>query len=64
MKKKLREDDFFFCYDKELAQRLKKMGNRYIHSARSISTGDIFTLFHKDEKFHYSLKQIKKEENK
>jgi len=48
---------YFFCYDRELADYLRKKGIKYITAARHLASGNIFYLFERTPELKEALDQ-------
>lgn len=53
------EDRYFYCYNKNVSQYLLNKGFRYIHIAREIKTGNIFSLYKVTDDLSQALKEYK-----
>lgn len=53
----MNKEDFFYCYNKNLSNFLRFKGFRYIHMAKEIKTGNIFSLYQRTEELSQAIKE-------
>ena len=48
---------YFYCYDMNLFNYLKSKGFRFVTKARHHKTGDLFSLYERDEQLNQALSE-------